>query len=322
MIRLLLLLAIVAGLPGWGAPAVEVVSFELDDGQVVIRIGATRVATYVYEDEAIPRPYFANLQAPGGVPVTRTHPPDPVADRGNDDHGSFHPGVWLAFGDINGEDSWRLRARIRHVGFSRLPSVSDGVGDFEVINAYESLEGERVCEERCRYTFRKTGHGFLMTSRSTFRALDHDVVFGDQEEMGFGVRLATPLTVRHGSGTLRNSAGGVNEAGTWGKQARWCAGYGTVGDVCVGMLVMPAPDNFRMSWFHSRDYGLIVANTFGRKAMTGPNDDSVLPEATRIPKGEQLELAHGLYLFRTEGEAPPDMASLYRDYCQVVAEGR
>ena len=33
------------------------------------------VATYVYDDPQILRPYFTGLKAPGGLQVTRHHPP-------------------------------------------------------------------------------------------------------------------------------------------------------------------------------------------------------------------------------------------------------
>jgi hypothetical protein len=35
----------------------------------------------------------------------------------------------------------------------------------------------------------------------------------------------------------------------------------------MGITLMPAPTNFRESWWHNRDYGVFVANPFGRAAM-------------------------------------------------------
>ena len=55
--------------------------------------------------------------------MTRTHPP---AEGDATDHDTMHPGVWLAFGDISGEDFWRNMARIDHVAFSADPGVADG----------------------------------------------------------------------------------------------------------------------------------------------------------------------------------------------------
>src|SRR4051794_30847368 len=84
------------------------IAFSERPGEVVITAAGQPVATYVYADKEISRPYFAHVHVPGGTQITRHHPPregkDPL------DHASFHPGIWLAFGDLDGEDDWRLRA--------------------------------------------------------------------------------------------------------------------------------------------------------------------------------------------------------------------
>jgi hypothetical protein len=136
----------------------------------------------------------------------------------------------------------------------------------------------------------------MITASSVFSSDDASFYCGDQEEMGFGARLATPLSVRHGPGTLRNSGGGVDEKGTWGRTADWCAGYAKQSRRLVGLSVMAGPANLRPSWFHSRDYGLIVANPFGRKAMTGPKDEAVKSEQTVVEQGDEFEITFGVYL--------------------------
>ena len=35
----------------------------------------------------------------------------------------------------------------------------------------------------------------------------------------------------------------------------------------VGMTIFCHPENFRPSWFHARDYGILEANPFGRQAF-------------------------------------------------------
>ena len=69
------------------------------------------------------RPYFCNVHAPGGIQVTRNHPP--VAGQDATDHDTMHPGLWLAFGDINGQDFWRNKGRIEHVRFTEPPKVEE-----------------------------------------------------------------------------------------------------------------------------------------------------------------------------------------------------
>ncbi len=297
------------------APAQEV-AFRMGEGRMEIRAGELRAAAYVWDDPGIPRPYFAEITAPNGVRVTRNHPPDPAVDARNDDHATFHPGVWLAFGDINGADFWRNRARVRHARFTDGPAGGDRAGSFEVLNVYETSDTPPrvLCEERARYTFRVTGHGYLLECESLFTPKTGALLFGDQEEMGFGVRLATPLTVKHGNGRMLNSAGGRNEDGTWGKRADWCAGMNRIDGVRVGAVVMASPRNFRESWFHSRDYGLIVANPFGRKAMTAPRDGNVSPDSTRIPAGETLRLGFAAGFFSTGGDPNAAVEALYAAY--------
>jgi hypothetical protein len=289
-----------------------------EERRLHILVGAQRIATYVWQDENLPRPYFEGLSTPDGDPVTRNHPTDPEVDKGNDDHSDFHPGAWLAFGDLGGADFWRNKARVRHVRFSETPNVDGGTASFTVVNAYEQTDaGQRViCTETCTYTITSLPDGYLLQLDSTFHSADGPFAFGDQEEMGFGVRMATDLSVRHGGAMIRNSAGGKLEVGTWGKEAAWCAGYGRRKDRWIGANVMASPDNFRPSWFHSRDYGLLVANPFGKKAMTAPRDNTVPPDSNPVAKGSDFRLQFGLYVFSQSAGQEPDFGRMYQAYTE------
>src|SRR4051812_8752496 len=106
-------------------PAVQFVG---SSGSLEITIGDRPWATYVYDGKQIPRPYFANVFVPGGPKITRSHPP--IAGTDDMDHGVagdyFHPGIWLAFSDLNGNDYWRLKARVQHEAFLQQPTFVDG----------------------------------------------------------------------------------------------------------------------------------------------------------------------------------------------------
>lgn len=302
--RLFALICVLSGLSA--AVDAESITFHSNPGRVEIRMGGESFATYVYEDDAIPRPYFMHVFAPNGVRVTREHPP-PEGE--NDDHETMHPGIWMAFGDVNGADFWRNRARIRHVRFVEEPSSEDGRGSFAVERRYETFEGEVICTEICRYTIETTEHGRLLAFESTFHAPDGDVVFGDQEEMGLGFRIDTPFTVSHGNGRIRNAEGLTNEEEVWGKSTKWCEYSGVKDGERIGMVVMPHSDNFRPSWMHARDYGFLCANPFGRNAMTGGEKSAVV-----VKKGETLTLKYGLYVYSVpEGEIP-DVDAVYGEY--------
>jgi len=291
------------------------ITFQQEPGRLEILADGQPFAVYVYEDEEILRPYFCDIKAPNGIQVTRTNPPDPEIDKNNDDHAAFHPGIWLAFGDIGGEDFWRNKARVRHVRFEKSPEEGK-TGRFAVVNAYETSGDtpKMLCEETCEYTVTAMNEERRVLIKSHFRATEDGVAFGDQEEMGLGVRMATPLTVKHGSGTIHNSAGGINEDGTWGKQADWCAYSGVIDEQCVGIMLMSSPDNFRPCWFHTRDYGLMVANPFGKKAMTAPKDRSVPPDATPLTAGEYFILEFAVCVFNCNSLKETDYTSIYASF--------
>ncbi len=280
------------------------IAFEKKSNDLLITIGGQSFATYAVEDGPATRPFFKHLHAPDGTRVTRNHPPDPRADLA--DHPAFHPGLWLAFGDLNGADFWRNKDRIRHVGFVEGPRGEPGRGSFAVKNQYES-GGRIIGTEVAHFTISIRPAGYLLLWDSEFTPKDGDLIFGDQEEMGLGVRMATPLAVVKG-GEISNSDGLKNEAQVWGKAANWCAYTGVVKGSRSGVVLMPHPENFRRSWFHARDYGLLVANPFGRNAFTKGEKSKVV-----VGKGQTLRLRFGVLFFNGE----PDPGASYRDYLQL-----
>ena len=213
----------------------------------------------------------------------------------------MHPGLWLAFGDISGADFWRNKGVVRHAGFVEEPVADPQGGRFAVRNLYEA-GGKTVCEEVCRIRIRVTPHGTLIDWESEFSGADA-FAFGDQEEMGLGVRVATDLTVTHG-GVITSSDGRKNEKQVWGRQADWCDYSGKGG----GIMLMPDPRNFRRSWFHARDYGLLVANPFGRQAFTKGEPSRVVVE-----KGETLTLRFGVLVH--DGDL--DRHAAYQDFLKT-----
>ncbi len=269
--------------------------------RLLIHLGNTQIAEYVFADEHVLRPYFRHLRTPSGVQVTRTHPPVDGSELG--DHPTMHPGLWMAVGDISGHDFWRNKGRVLHERFVGEPVGGTGSGSFSVSNTYE-VDGHAVCREVCKIIIETTPSGFLLRWTSTFSSPENQFAFGDQEEMGLGVRVATPLAVKKG-GQILNSDDGVNEEQVWGKQADWCTYGGEIDGQQVGITLMPHPDNFRQSWFHARDYGLLLANPFGRKAFTNGE-----PSRVEVKPGDELSLRFGVYV--TDGAG--DVANVYRSY--------
>ena len=281
-------------------------TFEAREGVVALLHGGQRVADYVYRDDKILRPYFARLHAPGGIQVTRNHPP--VAGKDATDHDTMHPGLWLAFGDISGQDFWRNKAVIKHTRFTEPPAVRDGRLTFATENQLQTTNGQTLGTQMSRVTLTARPDGYLLIWEAIFAAGERDIVFGDQEEMGLGVRVATPLTEKNG-GLITTSTGGKTAKATWGKAFEWCDYAGVLGDRRVGVTLMPDPANFRPSWFHNRDYGLMVANPFGRKSMNQGDASRV-----EVKRGGKLRLRFGLLLHSAPPDQDVDLAAAYRDF--------
>jgi len=62
---------------------------------------------------------------------------------------------------------------------------------------------------------------------------------------------------------------------------------------------MADPANFRPSWWHNRDYGLMVANPFGREAMK-----QGAKSAVTVKRGESLRLRFGAVIHQGRVENP------------------
>lgn len=302
-------LNLLAAASGLGADALSPArSWDFEDrgGMLALRFDGQSVAEFVYRDAKVLRPFFANLRAPGDVAVTRHHPP--MAGTDATDHDTMHPGVWLAFGDVNGQDFWRNKGRIEHLRFAEPPRVENGRLTFATENRLLTTHGQPVCTQVSHFTLAARPAGFLLVWDATFSADLGDVIFGDQEEMGLGARVATAITEKNG-GVITSSAGLITAKNTWGQPAEWCDYSGTVNGQRVGLTLMTDPANFRPSWWHNRDYGLMVANPFGRQSMNQGEPSRVV-----VKNGERLHLRFGVLLHSPATAQHLDLAAAYRDF--------
>lgn len=270
--------------------------------RLAITLAGERVTEFVFQDERVLRPYFANLRVPGGIQVTRNHPP--VAGVDATDHDTMHPGVWLAFGDINGADFWRNKGRIEHVRFVQTPSAGEGRLTFAT--ECRLVDGDDTIGMLTnRFALRPEAGGWLLEWEAEFAAHLGDLTFGDQEEMGFGARVATALTEKNG-GLITSSSGRTMAGDTWGQAADWCDYSGSLDGRRAGILLMADPANFRPSWWHNRNYGLMVANPFGRKAMEQGERSAVI-----VKQGENLRLRFGALVYAVATDTEMDFAALF-----------
>lgn len=77
----------------------------------------------------------------------------------------------------------------------------------------------------------------------------------------------------------------------------------------IGITLMTSPRNFRQSWWHNRDYGVFVANPFGRAALK-----QGAPSTVTVKKGASLQLLYGAMLHDANDYSP---VSEYRHFLEV-----
>lgn len=298
-----------------------VVSFKHQPSKLEISIGGKPFATYVHYNSKIPRPYFAHVKTPSGIQATRHHPPREGKD--SMDHDLLHPGMWLTFAGINGNDYWRLRKKTEHEMFVGKPEGGPGRGSFTVSNFYlDSLEsgGNRIAHEICRYTILVRPSYYLVIYDSTISSDVGDLVFGDDQEYGLAIRVATPIEKRHG-GQVLNADGltglekgpGGSPDNVYGKASDWCDYSGVIENTLIGMMVMPDPNNFRRSWYHVRDSGLIAVNPFGRKGVAGGKRSEVT-----VKKGEKFHLGFAAAIYSAPKGSKIDRNAMYQDYLKAI----
>ena len=273
---------------------------------VVTAGGGEAVASYVFADPAVGRPAIRDLAAPGGTVVTRPCPPQHGVDA--DDHATIHPGVWLCFSDLSGADPWRHKTAVRFAGFDGEPAVVDGAARFTAKIEYlaaaaDTPDAPVVCRERSTVSIQDreidgAAVRLLLWEAELTPGGNRPLVFGDVEEMGLGLRVATPLSPARG-GRYLASHGGTNEKGIFGRAAAWVDASGTIDGRRVGAVVIDLAGNPREPFFHARNYGLMLANAFGRKAY-GVKDP---PPPVTLEPGKSLRLRYAILL---HGDVPDE----------------
>ncbi len=292
------------------ASSEEAASFAVEkaDNHLEISLGGKPVARFVFRDDKIRRPYFENLKLPSGVQVTRNQPP--IEGKDPTDHDTMHPGLWLAFGDISGSDFWRNKGSIEHVCFTSEPTITDGRLVFATECGLIPNEGQRIGKMINRFVLvpMDGNSGWMVTWEASLIAGDRVIILGDQEEMGFAARVATGINEKNG-GRILSSEAIYSAKKTWGQPADWCDYAGAIDGKEFGIMLMASRSNLRRCWWHNRDYGVFVANPFGREAMKQGERSAIA-----IEPGQSMKLRFGAYLH--EGK-DLDFAKVFEQFEKV-----
>ncbi len=254
-------------------------SIEEHESSLSLRHDGKPVAEYVWRHPQVRRPFFIHLRNRAGTQLTRNFPPHKADPQ---DHADMHPGLWLAFGGINGTDFWRNAGRIE---VERVTVQPDGTG-FEITSRWLSKDNAEIAHDTTRITARLNGNAITLHWDTQLSSAAHDLTIDGQEEAGLGLRMPPQLSVRDGTGHITTSEGKTDEKQAWGHPAKWWR-YGTD---TAAIRITPDASSTRTFWSHARDYGALVINP------TGTPNEKKKPAGFTVPEGHTLGLIFDISL--------------------------
>ncbi len=272
--------------------------------QISFQRDGQEIARYHFGPD-LRRPFLFPVIGPSGHALTRMgHPHDPEGH-------SHHSSVWVSHQSVAGVNFWEDRevgARIIH---RRLEQLSDGPEEAAIVCHNEwrgTNEAPRLAERR-RIAVRSMPHReWLLVLDITLRAVSEPVELGATPFGILGVRVAKTMSVRDGGGTIRNSEGGVNEAGAFRKPARWVDYSGPVAPgVLEGLTLMDHPGNpNHPAVFHVRDDGWMGPSLTIRGPML-------------VQRDPPLRLRYGLYV-HAGAPSLPELDQAWRTFAELPLE--
>jgi hypothetical protein len=325
--------------PAFAAPRVEVKPDEAAR-RVDVTVDGKPFTAYIWP-ASLEKPVLWPILTAAGTPVTRGFPLDPKPGESTDH--PHHVGLWLNFGDVNGSDFWNhckavpsqqgtRYGTIVHTRIARSES-GDGRGALEVEAEWLNSAGDALLRETTRYDFH-AGEGRRVIDRATtLTAAGKPVVFKDNKEGMFGLRLARflehpgdrPVTVVGPDGrpaaekVLDNSvvtgryrsSEGIEGIPVWGTRARWMLLSGRSGDEAVALAILDHPSNpEHPAYWHARGYGLFAVNPLGRRVF-----DKSQPELiTTVAAGQSIAFRFRVLVL----SGSPDAAGIESEYTRFA----
>jgi hypothetical protein len=275
---LLGLIALASATFGAQTPVPLMQAVPLPNSEVSFQREGKELTRYYFGPE-LNRPFIFPAIGMAGRSLTRMgHPRDPESH-------SHHNSIWISHHDVNGVSFWGDRGdgRIVHRRIERFDDGEDAASVLAV-NAWVAKTNRVLLNERRLTTVQTLANGeWLLVWDIELEATDEPVTFGKTPFGLVGVRMAKTIGVNDGGGAIRNSEGGIDEAGVFWKPARWVDYSGPVTrDAVEGITLMDHPKNpNHPAVFHVRNDGWMGASlTFAE---------------TRVVE-KPLRLRYGLYV--------------------------
>jgi hypothetical protein len=298
------------------------VDLKVDEAEekVEVLVDGELFTSYIYPEQ-VKKPVLWPVMSPGGNMLTRSYPMvNKEGDRTDHPH---HVGIWFNHGDVNGLDFWNnsdarpaedrhTYGSIRHVS---VVKAAGGVGSAELATLSEWItpEGEALLQEECTFHFQARAGIRIIDRITTLKALVDTVLFRDNKEGMFAIRVARELELpSEGSAKLMDahgnvtnveemdntlvkgnyrSAEGVEGGAVWGTCCRWMKLSSVINGESISLVIIDHPSNPGYpTYWHARGYGLFSANTLGQKVFSkGAHELNF-----RLTKGELADFKYRL----------------------------
>jgi hypothetical protein len=247
------------------------------------------------------KPILWPIIGPTGKPMTRPWPMDTAAvdaakaakggklektDVVSDDH-PWHRSLWFSYQSVNGANLWEERDNTGSTKHDEFVSYSGGPqAKIAARNDWLNKDGKKLLEDDRTITCSTDADNRIIDFDITLKATEGDVVFGDEKDGVFGMRVPDTMRVlAKQGGSFVNSDGKADEANIWGKPASWVDYHGPVDGETLGIAILNHPSSFLYpTYWHTRDYGLFAANPFARHAF----DPSVPKASYTLKAGDTM----------------------------------
>jgi Family of unknown function (DUF6807) len=337
---------IVMSLPGVRARSVAIeVTVTPNDAarRVDVSIGGRLFTSYIWP-ERLKKPVLYPLRSASGTLVTRGWPFDPrPGERVDHPH---HVGLWFDYGDVNGVDFWNNSdaleppeaAKMGTILHRRIVEARGGADSGTLVAEMDWVGPGNVpfLRERAAFTFRGDATSRTVERVTTLTAFDRRIVFNDNKEGLFGMRVArqleqpsttaevftdasgkatrVPVLDNAGvTGSYTSSEGKTGDA-VWSTRGRWAMLTGTIGPEALTLAILDHPKNVGFpTYWHARGYGLFAANPLGQKVFTEGKQP-----ALNLTLEPQASVTFRYRVLILEGKATPDR--LEREFTTFAAD--
>jgi Methane oxygenase PmoA len=324
-------------LPGFAAEPAPVKATKTTSA-IEFTIGDELFTRCVFGAE-VAKPFLWPLNAPGEIPVTRAWPMQKGLPNETTDH-VHQKSAWFCHGDVipegielkvhsadkhvKGVDFWSETTGHGKIVCTDVGEVTskDGIGRAVTKNEWQTSDGMKILDEQRIVTVRNFGDARLVVLDIDLNASVCPITFGDTKEGSMGVRVNDTFRLNgpKSDGGIVSADGSTAKAPAkdnlpmWGKRADWHDYSGTVDGKMVGIAIFDHPKNLQRAAWHTRAYGLMAANPFGR-AGSGFPDVKGDTELVKIAKGDHLKLRYGILVHRGDAKESK-VADIFKQFAQ------